>query len=332
MAPTLKQPKAPSRVLITGGAGFIGSHLSERLVNDGLDVTVVDSFDDYYPSNVKRQNISKFAKAPNFHLVEGDIREDSAWAGVFRRDPFDVVIHLAALAGVRPSIERPAAYMDVNVRGLQKLIDRVKETPSARLVFASSSSVYGNRENDAPFAETDRIDTPYSPYAASKAAGELLCHAAHECYDLDIVCLRFFTVYGPRQRPDLAINKFCRLIEAGEPIEVYGDGSTKRDYTFVSDTVSGIVSAMTYETPGFDIINLGRGEPVNLNKMIECLENSLGKKAQRIYKPEQTGDVSFTHADITKATRVLNYHPQTSIDDGIASFVDWYKQQTRIAH
>jgi UDP-glucuronate 4-epimerase len=332
MATSSKQSKAPSRVLITGGAGFIGSHLSERLVGKGLDVTVVDNFDEYYPADVKRQNIAKFLKAPNFRLVEGDIREESLWADAFGGDSFDVVIHLAALAGVRPSIERPAAYMDVNIRGLQKLIDRLKNTPSTRLIFASSSSVYGNRDNNTPFVETDRIDTPYSPYAASKAAGELLCHAAHECYDLNIACLRFFTVYGPRQRPDLAINKFCRLIEAGKPIEVYGDGSTQRDYTFVSDTVSGIVSAMTYDAPGFDIINLGRGEPVNLNKMIECLENSLGKKAERIYKPEQIGDVSFTHADITKATKVLNYHPRTSIDDGIASFVDWYKQQTRVAY
>ena len=330
MASDSNQTKAPSRVLITGGAGFIGSHLSERLVDAGLDVTVVDNFDDYYPVDVKRQNIAKFLKASNFRLIEGDVRDDNLWKKAFEGDSYDVVVHLAALAGVRPSIERPAAYMDVNIRGLQKLVDQLIKSPSTRLVFASSSSVYGNRENDASFVETDRVDTPYSPYAASKAAGELLCHAAHECYDLEISCLRFFTVYGPRQRPDLAINKFCQLIEAGKPIEVYGDGSTRRDYTYVADTVSGIVSAMTYNCPGFDIINLGRGEPVSLNKLIECVENSLGKKAQRIHKPEQTGDVSFTHADISKATKVLNYRPQTSIEDGIASFVDWYKQQTRV--
>jgi UDP-glucuronate 4-epimerase len=319
--------RLPARVLITGGAGFIGSHLADRLIEDNSAVTVIDSFDDYYDQSIKRSNISRQVGRKNYKLVVGDIRDEAVLGAAFAEGPFDVVMHLAALAGVRPSLERPVEYLDVNVRGTQKLLDKLKDSPTTRLLFASSSSVYGNREALNPFSEEDRIDKPYSPYAASKAAGELACHVAHACFGLNVVCLRFFTVYGPRQRPDLAINKFCRLIDDGQPIEVYGDGSTQRDYTFVHDTVSGIVAAMTYAAPGFDIINLGRGEPVQLSEMIDCLERSLGKKTVRIHKSEQTGDVSFTHANIEKARRVLNYEPRVSIADGIDSFVRWYKEQ-----
>ncbi len=317
----------PGRVLITGGAGFIGSHVADWLLDQGSQVTVIDSFDSFYSPSIKRQNVEGHLAQSNYTLIEGDIRNDAVLSTAFARDPFDVVLHLAALAGVRPSLERPIEYMDVNVSGTQKLIAHLQNFPATRLLFSSSSSVYGNRQIRQPFSEDERIDKPYSPYAASKAAGELVCHAAHECSGIDVVCLRFFTVYGPRQRPDLAINKFCRLIDEGKPIEVYGDGTTKRDYTFVSDTVAGIIAAMTYASPGFDIINLGRGEPIQLNEMIECLERSLGKAAKRIAKPEQTGDVSFTHAKIEKARRLLSYQPQISLADGIERFVRWYRQQ-----
>jgi UDP-glucuronate 4-epimerase len=321
----------PARVLITGGAGFIGSHLADWLMDRNSSVTVIDNFHDYYDQSIKRSNVSRHLCRDNYKLVEGDIRDEAALRAAFADGPFDVVMHLAALAGVRPSLERPVEYIDVNVRGTQKLLDKLNDSPSTRLLFASSSSVYGNRESISSFSEADRIDKPFSPYAASKAAGELACHVAHACFGLNVVCLRFFTVYGPRQRPDLAINKFCRLIDDGKPIEVYGDGSTKRDYTFVHDTISGIVAAMTYEAPGFDIINLGRGEPVQLSEMIDCLERSLDKQAIRIHKPEQTGDVSFTHANIEKAKRVLKYEPRVSIADGIDSFVRWYKEEKMTA-
>jgi UDP-glucuronate 4-epimerase len=327
VSPSSQSAKVPARVLITGGAGFIGSHLADFLVEKGSAVTVIDSFHDYYDQAIKRSNISKHLGRANYRLVEGDIRDGGVLNSAFSEGPFDAVMHLAALAGVRPSLKRPSEYMDVNVCGTQKLIENLISSPSTRLLLASSSSVYGNRQGHSPFSEKDRVDKPYSPYAASKAAAEMACHVAHSCYGLNVVCLRFFTVYGPRQRPDLAINKFCRLIDAGKPIEVYGDGSTRRDYTFVDDTVSGIVAAMTYAAPGFDIINLGRGEPVKLSEMIDSLERSLGKKANRIAKPEQSGDVSFTHADIEKARSVLNYNPRVSIADGIERFVEWYKEQ-----
>src|ERR1700733_1068166 len=255
--------RLPARVLITGGAGFIGSHLADALVEGNSAVTVIDNFHDYYDRSIKRSNINRHLSRHNYKLVEGDIRDEAVLDAAFADGPFDVVVHLAALAGVRPSLERPLEYMDVNVCGTQRLLDKVKDSSqSTRFLFASSSSVYGNRDSLSPFSEEDPVDQPFSPYAASKAAGELACHVAHACFGLNIVCLRFFTVYGPRQRPDLAINKFCHLIDDGKPIEVYGDGSTQRDYTFVDDTISGIMAAMTYAAPGFDIINLGRGEPV----------------------------------------------------------------------
>lgn len=320
-----QKTELPGKVLITGGAGFIGSHLADWLLSQESEVTVIDNFDDFYSPSIKRLNIQPHIGKANYKLIEGDIRDDKVLDKAFAAGPFDVVMHLGALAGVRPSLERPVEYMDVNIRGTQKLLDRLRLAPATRLIFGSSSSVYGNRQTEQAFAEDERVDVPYSPYAASKAAGELICRTAHECFGLNIICLRFFTVYGPRQRPDLAINKFCRLIDDGKEIEVYGDGSTKRDYTFVGDTVSGIISAITNKLPGFEIINLGRGEPVPLSAMISCIEQSLGKQAKRVYLPEQTGDVSYTHANINKAKRLLNYQPQTSLADGIEKFVSWYK-------
>ncbi len=316
--------KSPRRVLVTGGAGFIGSHLVDKLLADGLEVCVIDNFDEFYDRKLKRSHVEKHNQFEQYNLVEGDIRDDQLLKKVAQQGPFDTVVHLAALAGVRPSLQRPGEYIDVNVRGTQKLVDLTRSFPDARLVFASSSSVYGSRNTEA-FVETDRVDRPESPYAASKAAGELICHAAHQCFGLEVMCLRFFTVFGPRQRPDLAINKFCHLIESGQPIELFGDGSSRRDYTYIDDTVSGITSAMSSAFSGFEIINLGRGEPCTLNELVQCIEASLGKEAVKIHRPAQTGDVPNTHASIEKAARILNYAPKTTLKKGIDNFVEWYR-------
>lgn len=318
-------------ILVTGGAGFIGSHLIDKLLSMGDRVTVLDNFNDYYNPERKRLNIQEHLKQPQYRMVEGDLRDDASLQEVFSGGAFDGVVHLAAMAGVRPSLLQPAYYMDVNINGTQKLLDRIAEhCPKARLAFGSSSSVYGGRSGES-FKETDRVDQPLSPYAASKAASELICYSAHHTNNLQVVCLRFFTVFGPRQRPDLAIHKFCKLISNGQPIEVYGDGSTKRDYTFVSDIVDGIISALTYDLPGYDIINLGRSEPVVLMDMIRCLEKHIGKTAEIVHLPMQTGDVPFTYASIDKARRALNYEPKVTFDEGIKRFVDWHKSLTPAA-
>lgn len=315
-------------VLVTGGAGFIGSHLIDRLLAEGHTVTVIDNFNDFYDPSVKRRNVSEHLKHSNYKLFEGDIRQDGDLDLVFGRGPFDVVVHLAAMAGVRPSMLRPALYMDVNVSGTQKILDRIiatRSTCDTRLVFGSSSSVYGNRSGEC-FRESDRIDQPLSPYAASKVAGEAICYAAHHTTGLDVICLRFFTVFGPRQRPDLAIHKFSKLIENGETVELFGDGSSKRDYTFVSDIVAGIVAAMHCQSSGFEVVNLGRGEPVYLKEMVACIENELGKKARIEHKPVVTGDMPYTYASIDKARELLGYEPKTSFAEGIAKFVAWHRQ------
>lgn len=312
-------------ILVTGGAGFIGSHLIDKLLSSGDSVTVLDNFNDYYNPERKRLNIQEHLKHPKYAIVEGDLRDDAKMDEVFSHGPFDGVVHLAAMAGVRPSLEQAAYYMDVNLNGTQKLLDRIaKHCPKARLAFGSSSSVYGGRSGES-FKETDRIDQPFSPYAASKAAGELICYSAHHTNKLQVVCLRFFTVFGPRQRPDLAIHKFCKLISSGQPIEMYGDGSTKRDYTFVGDIVDGIIASLEYDLPGYDIINLGRSEPVVLMDMIRTLEKHIGRKAEIVQMPMQTGDVPFTYASLEKARRVLNYEPKVTFDEGVKRFVDWHK-------
>lgn len=311
-------------ILITGGAGFIGSNLSERFLAQGDSVSVIDNFNDFYDPRVKRANAALFTGHKNYRLVEGDIRSDASLDEAFSAGPFDVVIHLAAMAGVRPSLEKPALYFDVNVNGTQKLIDRiVPNVDKTRLVFASSSSVYGERAGE-PFKETDSVCRPISPYAATKASNELQLYACHHSTGLQVTCLRFFTVFGPRQRPDLAIHKFCHLINAGKPLELFGDGSTRRDYTFVGDICQGIEKAMTYKFDGYDIINLGRSEPVMLLEMVQALEKHLGKKAEIVWKPMQTGDVPYTFADISHAREVLGYNPQTSFDEGVRRFVEWF--------
>lgn len=311
-------------ILITGGAGFIGSHLVDRLLANGDRITVLDNFCDFYDPEVKRDNIAAHSKNENFTLVRGDIRNQRDLDAAFEGAGFDAVVHLAAMAGVRPSLTNPSLYMDVNVVGTQRLLDSIgKQAKAPLLVLGSSSSVYGERSEEE-FYETDRTDRPLSPYAASKIASEAACFAAHHTTGLNVVALRFFTVFGPRQRPDLAIHKFCDLIYNDRPVELFGDGTSKRDYTFIADIVNGIERSINLEQPGYEVINLGRSQPVLLCDLITCLEYSLGKKARINYKPMQIGDVPNTFAGIDKARRLLGYEPSTSIEEGIGRFVEWY--------
>lgn len=311
------------RALITGAAGFIGSHLSERLLADGWTVIGVDNFDDFYDPQIKRRNISDCLKNTNFQLVEADIRDRDAMDKVTGED-IQIIVHLAAMAGVRPSIAQPLLYADVNLNGTIMLLELAKKHGIEKFIFGSSSSVYGNNKK-VPFSEDDNVDFPISPYAATKKAGELICHTYHHLFSISITCLRFFTVYGPRQRPDLAIHKFARLIEQGNPIPVYGDGSMMRDFTYIDDIVNGIVAAMG-QCDGFNIYNLGESEPITVNDLIAEIENALGKKAIRQYQPLQLGDVKRTYADVTNAARDLGYNPSTSIQAGLKKFTVWLRE------
>jgi len=313
------------KALITGAAGFIGSHLSERLLADGWDVVGIDNFDDFYDPQIKRRNISDCLKNNNFQLIEADIRDGQAMDKAAGED-VRIIVHLAAMAGVRPSIAQPLLYADVNVNGTMVLLELAKKHRIDKFIFGSSSSVYGNNEK-VPFSEVDSVDSPISPYAATKKAGELICHTYHHLYGTSITCLRFFTVYGPRQRPDLAIHKFAKLIEQDKPIPVYGDGSMMRDFTYIDDIINGIVSAMG-RCDGFNIYNLGESEPITVNDLIAEIEKALGKKAVREYQPPQPGDVERTYADITKAAENLAYKPSTSIHAGLKQFVAWLRKNT----
>jgi UDP-glucuronate 4-epimerase len=302
-------------ILVTGGAGFIGSHVTEALLKRGETVTVLDDFNDFYDPALKRRNAAAFPK-----VIEADIR------GKLPSENFDAIIHLAARAGVRPSLAQPKLYSDVNIAGTQNLLEFARETGVRKFVFASSSSVYGVNQK-VPFSEDDPIFKPISPYAATKLAGEALCHVYHHLYGLDIVCLRFFTVYGPRQRPDLAIRKFTQAIVAGKPIEFFGDGSTRRDYTYIDDILQGVLAAL--DRPfGYEVINLGESRTVELRELVSLIEKATGQKAKLNQQPLQPGDVPVTFADITKAKRLLDYNPRVPIEDGIARFVDWYEHQT----
>lgn len=325
-SPTRSSHNPKRSILVTGGAGFIGSHLVDKLLAAGDQLVVLDNFNTFYNPSIKRRNISNHLKHPRYKLIEGDIRDRVKVSEAFSQGPFDIVVHLAAMAGVRPSLEQPEYYMDVNVRGTQILLDEAMRSKPERFIFGSSSSVYGNRSHEA-FLETDRVDRPLSPYAASKAACELACYSAHHTANLKIACLRFFTVYGPGQRPDLAIHKFCRLIDNAKPIEIYGDGHSKRDYTYIDDIVDGIISSFTYKSPGYDIINLGHAHPVELIEMIAHIEAALGKPAYKVHKDLQTGDMPYTYAGIAKAKQLLKYNPKTKFPDGIKNFVNWYKEQ-----
>ncbi|RLD52055.1 MAG: epimerase [Bacteroidetes bacterium] len=309
------------KVLVTGGAGFIGSHSCEKLIELGHQVVCLDNFNDYYNPDIKRKNISSLSAGSNFHLMEGDIRDKAFLDTVFTQHKIALVIHLAAMAGVRPSIADPELYYDVNVNGTLFLLESMKKYDVTKLLFASSSSVYGNNKK-VPFSETDNVDFPISPYAASKKAGELLCHTYHHLYRFDISCLRFFTVYGPRQRPDLAIHKFTNAIAAGKTIDMYGDGSTARDYTYIDDIVSGIIAAMNH-IGGYEIFNLGESQTISLSEMIVTIEKHLDKKANKNYMPMQPGDVNITWANVSKAKMSLGYNPQKDFDDGIVEFIKW---------
>ena len=314
-----------SITVVTGGAGFIGSHLCEALLADNRQVIAVDNFDTFYDPQIKRSNIAGCQGHPRFTLVEGDIRNAAVMNDVIGTDGVDVIVHLAARAGVRPSIEQPLLYQDVNVTGTAVLLEAARQHGLKRFIFASSSSVYGNN-NKIPFAESDRVDFPISPYAATKKAGELLCHTYYHLFGIDVSCLRLFTAYGPRQRPDLAIHKFTRLIEAGEPIPVFGDGEMMRVYTYVDDIVAGIIAAID-RCAGYHIYNLGESRPVKLRDLIAEIERALGKQAEINRLPLQPGDVDRTYADVTLAQRDLGYQPRTEISEGLARFVAWFRGQ-----
>ena len=310
------------KALITGAAGFIGSHLCERLLADGWTVTGVDNFDDFYDPQIKRRNISDCLENKNFRLIEADIRDYEAMGEVISGD-VRIIVHLAAKAGVRPSIAQPLLYADVNINGTMVLLEAAKKHKIDKFIFGSSSSVYGNNEK-VPFSEDDIVDYPISPYAATKKAGELICHTYHHLCKMSITCLRFFTVYGPRQRPDLAIHKFAKLIEQGKSIPVYGDGTMMRDFTYIDDIVNGIVAAMD-RCDGFNIYNLGESEPITVNDLIAEIEKALDKKAVREYLPIQPGDVERTYADVSKAVAELTYKPSTSIQEGLKKFAVWLR-------
>lgn len=316
---------APERVLVTGAAGFIGSTLVERLLAEGREVVGYDSFDPYYAEDAKRRNLATALRSSSYRLVEGDIRAPDAVARVFAEARPEGVVHLAALAGVRPSLERPAEYADVNVHGTSVLLEEAVRRDGPRFVFASSSSVYGER-SDGPFRETDPVERPISPYAATKRSGELVAHTFHHAHGLRITCARIFTAYGPRQRPDLAIRKFAERMLLGEPLPVYGDGTALRDFTFVDDLVDGLVRALDTDL-GFAILNFGGGRKVSVLEVVKQLEQALGTPAEIEWLPRQTGDVSRTWADTAAAREALGYVPATSFEEGVARFADWLKEE-----
>src|SRR5882762_4088570 len=312
-----------AQILVTGGAGFIGSHLVDALLKEGREVVVLDNFDDFYPPEVKRRNLKPLAGRAGFTLVEGDIRDGVLVEKILTTQPISVVVHLAARAGVRPSIQQPVLYCDVNVGGTAVLLESCRRHGIAKFIFGSSSSVYGNNSG-LPFSEKDDVDRPISPYAATKRAGELMCATYHELYRLNVFALRFFTVYGPRQRPEMAIHKFTRMIDRGLPVPRFGDGSTRRDYTYITDIVNGVLRAIE-RVQGFEIINLGGSQTTSLSDLIALVEKSLNQRALIKEEPGQPGDVVATYADVDKARHLLGYEPKVPPDEGIRLFVDWYR-------
>lgn len=311
-------------VLVTGGAGFIGSSLVDSLLGDDHHVTVVDNFDAFYERSAKERNISAHRRHPRWRLVEGDVRD----AEGLRRaldGRFDAIVHLAAKAGVRPSLSDPLAYQDVNVRGTQNLLELARSWGVRQFVFASSSSVYGLNPR-VPWSESDHVLQPISPYASTKVSGELLGHVYSHLYGIRFIALRFFTVYGPRQRPDLAMHKFARAIVAGEPVPIYGDGSSRRDYTFIGDIVGGVRRAIDYTGTSYEVINLGNNLTVTVLELVRALEDALGVRARVTWQPEQPGDVPRTWASIEKARRLLRYEPETQFQVGMLRFVDWLQR------
>ncbi|HBC78671.1 MAG TPA: epimerase [Bacteroidales bacterium] len=312
------------RLIITGAAGFIGSSLSDSLLKNGLTVLGIDNFDTFYHRSIKERNIETALKSSSFKFMEGDIRDQDFLDRCFSDFRPDVIVHLAAKAGVRPSLIDPKLYLDVNVMGTINILEMMKKNNIRKMIFASSSSVYGNNRK-IPFSENDCVDYPVSPYAASKKAGELLCHTYNHLFNLDIFCLRFFTVYGPRQRPDLAIHKFVNALLNDEVITLYGDGTSSRDYTYIDDIVRGI-SAAIERVKGYQIFNLGNSRPVELTSLVKLLEQSAGRSAHIKYLPMQDGDVERTFADISKAASGLGFNPEISFETGIKNYLKWFKE------
>jgi UDP-glucuronate 4-epimerase len=309
-------------ILVTGGAGFIGSHVCDRLLKLGHEIICLDNFNDYYNPEIKRKNIFHNLRNNKYFLEEIDIIDYEALKKIFSKYKIEKIIHLAARAGVRPSINKPMLYFDVNVKGTQNLLELARLYDIKTFIFGSSSSVYGNNTK-IPFNEEDITENQISPYASTKKIGETLCKAYSEIYGINITCLRFFTVYGPRGRPDMAPYKFTDLIYRAEPIEMFGDGSSKRDYTYVGDIVEGIINALE-KNYKFEIFNLGNSDPIELKKFISIIEIALNKKAKIIKKPIPLGDVKITYADITKSKKLLNYNPKTKLTEGIGNLVKWY--------
>ncbi|WP_138991409.1 NAD-dependent epimerase/dehydratase family protein [Larkinella sp. C7] len=312
-------------ILLTGGAGFIGTHLTKKLLDEGHIVLAVDNFGSNYDPALKRRNVASFEGRPGYYLFEGDIRESSFLHLLFGTYAIDVVVHLAGLAGVRPSLQQPASYFDTNVTGTVTLLQTMRDFKVSKIVFASSSSVYGER-NEIPFRETDRIESLASPYAISKRTGEMLLQNYHQLFGLNAYCLRFFTVFGPNQRPDMAISRFIQRLFDGERIQLFGNGQSLRDYTYVNDIVAGIVRAIE-RVKGFEIINLGGARPVALIDLVRKLEQYTGRKARLDYRPEQPGDVSQTAADLTKAAHLLGYQPRVSLEEGLQRMVNWFQAE-----
>lgn len=312
-------------LLITGGAGFIGSHLVDRLLASDVErITVIDDFNDFYNPSIKRDNIREHLKDPRYSIHEVDIRDRAALEQICKGRNFDCVVHLAARAGVRPSLSEPQLYTETNINGTVNLLELGRQHNIKQFVFGSSSSVYGINAK-VPFSEDDPIRQPISPYAATKGAGELLCHTYSHLYGLRCVCLRFFTVYGPRQRPDLAIHKFAKLISQHKPIPVFGDGTTRRDYTYIDDIIDGVTAAIDYDKSDYEVINLGESRTVELRELISLLEKELDTHAIIERQPPQPGDVPQTFADVSKARTLLNYQPKTQIEDGLRRFVEWFR-------
>src|SRR5262245_23128653 len=315
------------RLLITGGAGFIGSHLADRRLARGDRVVVLDDFNDFYDPSLKRRNTAPHAGNPDYRLVEGDIRDRELLARLFAEERFDAVIHLAARAGVRPSLSDPILYEEVNVVGTLRLLEAAVACGKPRFLFASSSSVYGVNSK-LPFSEEDPIDRPISPYAATKRGAELHVFAFHHVHGLDAVCLRFFTVYGPRQRPEMAIARFIRCLEEGRPVPFFGDGGSRRDYTYIDDIADGVEAALALPS-SFEIINLGGARPVTLSELVAAIEKATGKKAVLDRRPDQPGDVPVTYADTAKAERLLGFKARVSLEEGLRRSVEWYRKERK---
>ena len=314
------------RVLVTGGAGFIGSHLVEKLLASGHEVVILDDFNDFYDPQTKHANVAGLARDVTVYHV--DLRDSELVRNLFHREKVDAIAHLAARAGVRPSIQQPRLYYDTNVTGTLHLLEAARVTGVERFVFASSSSVYGASKR-IPFSEDEHLTQTFSPYAATKIAGEFLCSTYSHLYNLRVVALRYFTVYGPRQRPDLAIHQFTRRIYAGQPIDQFGDGSTRRDYTYIDDVIQGTMAALQYEGSLFDIFNLGENDTIQLKDLIAAIEKALGKKAKINQLPEQPGDMPLTCADISKARKLLAYKPTTRLSDGLPRFIEWFLRSAK---